>query len=373
MRITLVSSATIDRRARRTPDLRRSDARRRGCRPPIEGTRNQVANPTVPLPFPAEEVVRGLDAVDRHAPAPRPSRHSRRGTAAARRAGFLPTRGRGGASHARTRCAASRRRARVGRAARSRAHRRATGAGAIAELLAPVSGFVLDDLYLAGDTVWYEGVEETIARHRPRVAVVNAGGAEFVEGGLIVMGADDVREVVARVPRSSPCTWRRSTTASSSASRSVAPFRGVLVRRTARRMREVVRGRLSRLLRRRVNDSNAYTSPAQSSPTPMSTASGGSSGYAPTISSRTSSRTFVTSVSGHLEQELVVHLQHELRAPLPLRPQPLVDPDHRDLDDVPFEPCMTKFTATRSPKPRVWRFIARSSGTGRRRPSKLVA
>jgi hypothetical protein len=36
--------------------------------------------------------------------------------------------------------------------------------------------------------------------HRPRVAVVNAGGAEFAEGGLIVMGVDDVREVVARVP-----------------------------------------------------------------------------------------------------------------------------------------------------------------------------
>ena len=29
---------------------------------------------------------------------------------------------------------------------------------------------------------------------------MNAGGAEFVEGGLIVMGADDVREVVTRVP-----------------------------------------------------------------------------------------------------------------------------------------------------------------------------
>jgi len=74
------------------------------------------------------------------------------------------------------------------------------GSGHIAELLAPVSGFMLDDLYLAGDTVWYEEVEATIARHRPRVAVVNAGGAEFLEGGLIVMGADDVREVVARVP-----------------------------------------------------------------------------------------------------------------------------------------------------------------------------
>ncbi len=67
-------------------------------------------------------------------------------------------------------------------------------------MLAPVSGFVLDDLYIAGDTVWYEGVEEAIERHRPRVAVVNAGGAEFTEGGLIVMGIDDVREVAARVP-----------------------------------------------------------------------------------------------------------------------------------------------------------------------------
>ena len=89
---------------------------------------------------------------------------------------------------------------RLGRASASRERPARHGTGRIAELLAPVSGFVLDDLYLAGDTVWYEGVEETIARHRPRVAVVNAGGAEFLEGGLIVMGIDDVREVAARVP-----------------------------------------------------------------------------------------------------------------------------------------------------------------------------
>ena len=74
------------------------------------------------------------------------------------------------------------------------------GSGRMAELLAPVSGFVLDDLYVAGDTVWYEGVAEAIDLHRPRVAVVNAGGAEFLEGGLIIMGEDDVREVAARVP-----------------------------------------------------------------------------------------------------------------------------------------------------------------------------
>jgi hypothetical protein len=64
----------------------------------------------------------------------------------------------------------------------------------------PGRRLVLDDLYPAGDTVWYEAVEETIGRFRPRVAVVNAGGASFLEGGLIVMGIDDVREVVSRVP-----------------------------------------------------------------------------------------------------------------------------------------------------------------------------
>jgi L-ascorbate metabolism protein UlaG (beta-lactamase superfamily) len=74
------------------------------------------------------------------------------------------------------------------------------GSGTLAAALAPVSGFVLDGLYLAADTVWYEGVAATIARHRPRVAVVNAGDAEFLEGGLIVMGVEDVREVAARVP-----------------------------------------------------------------------------------------------------------------------------------------------------------------------------
>ena len=63
MRITLVRSATViveiaDKRILVDPML--DDV---AARPPIEHTRNQVANPTVPLPFPAEEVVRGLDAV----------------------------------------------------------------------------------------------------------------------------------------------------------------------------------------------------------------------------------------------------------------------------------------------------------------------
>ena len=37
----------------------------------------------------------------------------------------------------------------------------------VARALAPVSGFVLGGLYVAGDTVWCREVEEAIERHRP--------------------------------------------------------------------------------------------------------------------------------------------------------------------------------------------------------------
>jgi hypothetical protein len=63
-----------------------------------------------------------------------------------------------------------------------------------------VSGFVLEGLYIAGDTVWCADVEEAIERHGPRVAVVNGSGACFLDGGPLVMTSADVREVVARVP-----------------------------------------------------------------------------------------------------------------------------------------------------------------------------
>ena len=199
MRITLVRSATIivelaGRRILVDPML--DDV---GARAPIEGTRNQVANPTVPLPFPAEEVVRGLDAVI--------VTHRHRDHLDTRGEELLP---RDVPVYCQPEDEEALRELGVDarsvddavewdglRIARTPARH---GSGRMAELLAPVSGFVLNDLYLAGDTVWYEGVEETIARHRPRVAVVNAGGAEFVEGGLIVMGTDDVREIVERVP-----------------------------------------------------------------------------------------------------------------------------------------------------------------------------
>ena len=63
-----------------------------------------------------------------------------------------------------------------------------------------MSGFVIDDLYVAGDTIWCAEVERAIERHRPRVAVVNGSAARFVDSEPLVMTTADVREVVRRVP-----------------------------------------------------------------------------------------------------------------------------------------------------------------------------
>jgi L-ascorbate metabolism protein UlaG (beta-lactamase superfamily) len=199
VRLTLVRSATLilelaGKRLLVDPML--DDA---GARPPVENTRNQVRNPTVPLPMLAEEVVRGIDAVlvtHRH-------RDHLDGRAEALVPRDVPVFCQPEDEDALRMLGLDARPVadELGwqglRIARTPASH---GRGRIAELLAPVSGFVLDDLYLAGDTVWYEAVAETIERRRPRVAVVNAGGAEFLDGGLIVMGIDDVREVAARVP-----------------------------------------------------------------------------------------------------------------------------------------------------------------------------
>jgi L-ascorbate metabolism protein UlaG (beta-lactamase superfamily) len=170
-----------------------------GARPPVEGTRNPVANPTAALPMPAEDVVQGLGAVvvtHRH-------RDHLDGTAEELLPRDVPVFCQPEDEGALRELGLDARGVDEDvewtglRIVRTPARH---GTGPIADALAPVSGFVLDGLYIAGDTVWYEGVEQTIERHRPRVAVVNAGGAEFTEGGLIIMGVDDVREVAARVP-----------------------------------------------------------------------------------------------------------------------------------------------------------------------------
>lgn len=57
-------------------------------------------------------------------------------------------------------------------------------------------------LYAAGDTVWYDAVQEVINTHNPEIIVVNAGDNQFNIGGSLVMGKDDVYEVYKAAPNS---------------------------------------------------------------------------------------------------------------------------------------------------------------------------
>ncbi|MFC7686667.1 MBL fold metallo-hydrolase [Ureibacillus sp. GCM10028918] len=79
------------------------------------------------------------------------------------------------------------------------------GRGEILKLAGLVCGVVFKHseektLYVAGDTVWYNAVQEVINTHKPEIIVVNAGDNQFFEGGSLVMNKDDVYEVYKSAP-----------------------------------------------------------------------------------------------------------------------------------------------------------------------------
>lgn len=79
------------------------------------------------------------------------------------------------------------------------------GRGEILKLAGQVCGVVFKHqtektLYVAGDTVWYEAVQEMIDTHKPEIIVVNGGDNQFLEGGSLVMGKDDIYEVYKAAP-----------------------------------------------------------------------------------------------------------------------------------------------------------------------------
>ena len=193
MKLTLVRHATLvletsGKRVLIDPML--DDA---GARPPIEDTENDLRNPLVPLPVPAAEVVAGIDGVvvthlhqdhfDDTAAAllPRtlPLLTQPESLEQLRSLGFDAATdedtGWLGLDVART----------GGR----------HGTGETAEELGPVSGFVIDGVYVAGDTIWCDDVAEAIEHHRPHTMVVNGSGARFTGGPPIVMDVADVRAV----------------------------------------------------------------------------------------------------------------------------------------------------------------------------------
>jgi L-ascorbate metabolism protein UlaG (beta-lactamase superfamily) len=80
------------------------------------------------------------------------------------------------------------------------------GSGEIGRKMGPVSGFVLraegaPALYIAGDTIWCPEVEQALELHRPDIAIVNAGAAQFLSGGPITMTAEDVVSVCRARPQ----------------------------------------------------------------------------------------------------------------------------------------------------------------------------
>ena len=193
MRVTLVRHATLlletsGRRVLVDPML---DAA--GTRPPIEDTPNQVRNPLVDLPTDAAAIVSGVDgAIVTHL-------HQDHFDETAARllprdvpmltqpAALEELRDRGFTS--------------VTAdpdgwldldVARTSGHH---GTGEIGRMLGPVSGFVVEGVYIAGDTIWCDEVAGALDRHRPRAVVVNGSGARFIEGGPIVMDAADVQTV----------------------------------------------------------------------------------------------------------------------------------------------------------------------------------
>jgi L-ascorbate metabolism protein UlaG (beta-lactamase superfamily) len=191
--LTLIRHATLllevgGRRLLVDPMLRAA-----GSTPPIEGTPNPVRNPLVELPLPVAAVVAGVDgcivthlhadhfddAADEALPRDLPILTQPASVAALRERGLTQVTdepaGWLGLDVVRT----------GGR----------HGTGELADRLGPVSGFVVEGVYVAGDTVWCDEVADALAAHRPHTVVVNAGGARFLEGDPITMTADDVRRV----------------------------------------------------------------------------------------------------------------------------------------------------------------------------------
>ncbi|MCM3770340.1 MULTISPECIES: MBL fold metallo-hydrolase [Priestia] len=79
------------------------------------------------------------------------------------------------------------------------------GRGEILKLAGLVCGVVFKHarektLYVAGDTVWYDAIQEEINTHKPEVIVVNGGDNQFLEGGSLVMGKEDIYEVYKAAP-----------------------------------------------------------------------------------------------------------------------------------------------------------------------------
>lgn len=74
---------------------------------------------------------------------------------------------------------------------------------ALAERMGEASGFILQGeaktLYIAGDTIYYDGIGKTIEQYHPDVIVLNCCAAT-VPAGRLIMNLDDVLAVCEKAP-----------------------------------------------------------------------------------------------------------------------------------------------------------------------------
>jgi L-ascorbate metabolism protein UlaG (beta-lactamase superfamily) len=157
--------------------------------PPIEDTPNPQRNPLVELPMPVDEILDGVDLCivthlhrdhfDDLIPLDLPILTQPESAEALRARGFTNV----STSHPAIAMTRGRH-----------------GTGEVGRAMGAVSGWVVDGVYVAGDTILCDEVHEAIARHEPRVTIVNAGGARFLEGEPITMTSADVARVVDATP-----------------------------------------------------------------------------------------------------------------------------------------------------------------------------
>ncbi|HEX3078770.1 MAG TPA: MBL fold metallo-hydrolase [Lachnospiraceae bacterium] len=71
------------------------------------------------------------------------------------------------------------------------------GTGQIAELMGISSGYILEapnepTIYLTGDTVYYDKVQETVQKYSPDVIIAFGGCAQFSQGDPITLSTEDI-------------------------------------------------------------------------------------------------------------------------------------------------------------------------------------
>ncbi|BBH24857.1 UPF0173 protein YddR [Paenibacillus baekrokdamisoli] len=179
----------------------------KGVYPPFPNTSNQVNNPTVDLPIPVEEIIQADAVIVTHL---HPDHFDAAAIEALSKDMIVIAQSDVDADEIRKKgfhnVQALNRISQIGDVSLNQTSGK-HGEGEIGQLMGEVSGVVFKHpdektLYIAGDTIWCDDVEEAIGLHRPEVIIVNGGSAQFLQGAPITMGKEDIYRTYTEAPQS---------------------------------------------------------------------------------------------------------------------------------------------------------------------------